>query len=251
VSDPYYRGFDMRLPDFWRLKEWQRDFAALVAANAVPDLMLVRLPGDHFGSFADSLDGVSTVETQMADNDYAVGALVETVAKSPIASSTLIFIVEDDAQNGADHVDAHRGIALIAGPYVRRRAVVSTPYTTVSLLRTMEEVLGLPPLGLNDGLADPMADAFDERAGADWTYEAAVPAILATTDTRMWRRPARGRHARPAPARRPRTPPTGNARSATRIIRARTNSIRRNSTRRYGRAARRAVRCRRRQMGAI
>jgi len=182
VSDPYYRGFDMRLPDFWRLREWQRDFAALLAADAVPSLMLVRLPGDHFGSFAEALDGVNTVETQMADNDYAVGALVETVARSPVASSTLIFIVEDDAQNGADHVDAHRSVALVAGPYVRRRAVVSTPYTTVSLLRTMEEVLGLPPLGLNDGLADPMADVFDENAGADWSYEARVPAILATTD---------------------------------------------------------------------
>src|SRR5262249_57708524 len=131
---------------------------------------------------------------------YAVGALVETVAKSRVASSTLILIVEDDAQNGADHVDAHRSIALIAGPYVRRRAVVSTPYTTVSLLRTMEEVLGLPPLGLNDGLADPMADVFDERAGAAWTYEAALPAILATTDLPL---PKKHAHAAPPPAPRP------------------------------------------------
>ena len=199
VSDPYYRSFDMRLPDFWRLKEWQREFADFVAKDAVPNLMLVRLPGDHFGSFGGALDGVNTVETQMADNDYAVGALVETVARSPIASSTLIFVVEDDAQNGADHVDAHRSIALIAGPYVRRGSVVSTPYTTVSLLRTMEEVLGLPPLGLNDGLADPMADVFDERAGADWTYEAAVPAILATTDLPLPKKHAdAGEPARPS-----------------------------------------------------
>src|SRR5262249_58809078 len=131
---------------------------------------------------------------------YAVGALVETVAKSRVASSTLILIVEDDAQNGADHVDAHRSIALIAGPYVRRRAVVSTPYTTVSLLRTIEAVLGLPPLGLNDGLSDPMADVFDERAGAEWTYEAAVPAILATTDLPLPRKHA---EAAPAPGARP------------------------------------------------
>jgi len=189
VSDPYYRGFDMRMPDFWRLREWQRDFAAFLAENAVPNLTLVRLPNDHFGSFADAIDGVNTVETQMADNDYAVGALVETVAKSPIASSTLIFIVEDDAQNGADHVDAHRSIALVAGPYVRRRAVISTPYTTVSLLRTIEEVLGLPPLGLNDGLADPMADLFDESV-SDWRYDAAVPPILGTTDLPVPRRRA-------------------------------------------------------------
>src|SRR5205807_7131257 len=91
---------------------------------------------------------------------------------------------------GADHVDAHRSIALIAGPYVRRRAVVSTPYTTVSLLRTMEEVLGLAPLGLNDGLADPMADVFDESVGAEWSYEAAVPPILATTELPLPRKHA-------------------------------------------------------------
>src|SRR5262249_15611466 len=66
VSDPYYRGFDMRLPDFWRLKEWQRDFAALVAADAVPNLMLVRLGGDHFGGFAEALDRVDTVQTPKA-----------------------------------------------------------------------------------------------------------------------------------------------------------------------------------------
>ncbi|HLJ62608.1 MAG TPA: phosphoesterase, partial [Stellaceae bacterium] len=106
VTDPYFRGFDMRFPDFWRVREWQRDFADLVRRHAVPRLMLVRLPHDHFGSFNEAIDGVDTVETQIADNDYAVGTLVETIAKSPIRDETVIFIVEDDAQNGADHVDA-------------------------------------------------------------------------------------------------------------------------------------------------
>ncbi len=180
VSDPYYRSYDMRLPDFWRIREWAREFDAMVATNTVPDLMLVRLPNDHFGSFAAALDGVSTVETQMADNDYALGLLIERIAQSPIHDDTLIFVVEDDAQSGADHVDAHRSIALIAGAYVKQHALVSTRYTTVNLLRTIEEVLSLPPLGLNDGLAEPMDDVFDPAQPA-WRYTAIVPTILRTT----------------------------------------------------------------------
>ncbi len=180
VSDPYYRSYDMRLPDFWRIREWTREFDAMIAANAVPDLMLVRLPNDHFGSFAAALDGVDTVETQMADNDYALGLLIERIAHSPIHDDTLIFVVEDDAQSGADHVDAHRSIALVAGAYVKQRALVSTRYTTVNLLRTIEDILSLPPLGLNDGLAEPMDDVFDPTQRG-WRYAAIVPAILRTT----------------------------------------------------------------------
>jgi DNA-binding beta-propeller fold protein YncE len=195
VSDPFYRGFDMRFPDVWRIKEWQRDLADLVHRNAMPRLMLVRLPNDHFGNFGEGIDGVSTVETQMADNDYALGLLAQTVAKSRYAKDTLVFVVEDDAQNGADHVDAHRSIALVLGPYVKRGAVVSERYTTVSLLRTIEDILGIPPLGLNDGLAEPMSEVFEERARL-WSYDAAVPAILATTEL-------------PVPRRRSQAPATG------------------------------------------
>ena len=180
VSDPYYRGFDLRFPDFWRMREWRRDFAGLVAGKAMPSLMLVRLPNDHFGSFEEAIDGVNTVETQMADNDFALGELVETVARSPYAGDTLIFVVEDDAQNGADHVDAHRSIALIIGPYVRRGVVIAERYTTVNLLRTIEDVLGIPPLGLNDGLARPMSAVFEEKK-LPWTYAAQVPAVLRST----------------------------------------------------------------------
>jgi YVTN family beta-propeller protein len=182
VSDPYYRSYDMRYPDFWRVTEWARDFDDLAAAGRLPDLMLVRLPNDHFGSFGQALDGVGTVETQMGDNDYALGWLVARIAASPIAADTLILVVEDDAQAGADHVDAHRSVAFIIGPYVKRQALVSTRYTTVNMLRTIEEVLGLPPLGLNDGLAAPMSDAFDATAPATWQYAAIVPELLRMTE---------------------------------------------------------------------
>ncbi len=105
---------------------------------------------------------------------------MQKVAASPLAKDTLIFVIEDDAQDGPDHVDAHRSIAFVVGPYVKHGAVVSARYTTVNMLRTIEAVLGLQPMGLNDALAAPMADAFDPRAGG-LDFTAQVPAVLRTT----------------------------------------------------------------------
>jgi DNA-binding beta-propeller fold protein YncE len=180
VSDPYFRSFDQSFPDYWRVQEWKREFDGYQASGELPRLTLLRLNHDHFGRFGQGIDGVDTVETEFADDDYSLGLIAETVAKSRFAKDTLIFVVEDDAQDGADHVDAHRSLALVIGPYVRRGAVVSHPYTTVNLLRTIEDVLGLAPMGLNDALAEPMAEAFDLKQ-ADWSYTAQVPAILRTT----------------------------------------------------------------------
>jgi hypothetical protein len=117
----------------------------------------------------------------MADNDYAIGLLVEKVSKSPYRDSTLIFIIEDDAQDGGDHVDAHRSVAHIVGPYVKQGAVVSTSYNTVSMIRTIEDILGLEPLGLTDGLAAPMSGVFEETL-RPWAYTALVPEVLRTTE---------------------------------------------------------------------
>jgi hypothetical protein len=140
----------------------------------------MRLPHDHTGSFGQGLDGVDTVEAELADNDYAVGLVVDKVATSPFAKDTLIFVVEDDAQDGPDHVDAHRSIAFVAGPYVKHKAVVSQRYTTVNLVRTIEAVLGIEPMGLPDALADPMGAVFDANQAA-WTFDAKVPAVLRAT----------------------------------------------------------------------
>ena len=117
----------------------------------------------------------------MADNDYAVGlVLVEKVAHSKYGKDTLIFVIEDDAQNGADHVDAHRSIALVAAPMSNSARLISKHFNTVTMLRTMEEVLGIKPLGLNDAFQPPMAEVFSDQQ-ATWTYKARVPAILHTT----------------------------------------------------------------------
>jgi len=180
VTDPYFRGFDQSFPDYWRYKEWEREFDGFVAAGKAPDLMLVRLPHDHTGGFSDAIDGVNTVEDELADNDYAVGLLVDKVSKSPFAKDTLIFIVEDDAQDGPDHVDAHRSTAYVIGPYVKQHAVVSRHYTTVNLIRTMEAVLNIAPMGLNDALAEPMSEVFDLNQST-WNFDARVPTVLRTT----------------------------------------------------------------------
>jgi YVTN family beta-propeller protein len=180
VTDPYFRGFDMLLADFWRYREWEREFDQYVRDRNLPILQLVRFPHDHFGGFKDALDGVNTVETQMADNDYALGMLVEKIAHSPYAVDTLIFVVEDDAQNGPDHVDAHRTVAYVIGPYVKKGARVSKRFNTVTMLRTIEEVLGIKPLGLNDALQPPMAEVFSNR-DASWNYTAKPATVLRST----------------------------------------------------------------------
>lgn len=179
-SDLYFSGFDQKLPDYWRVLEWEREFAQQESAGSMPALTLLRLSHDHFGDFAHAIDGVNTVETQMADNDYALGRVIERIAGSRFKDSTAIFVIEDDAQNGADHVDARRSIALIAGAHVKQSAVVSTRYTTVSMLRTIGALLGLPPLGLNDSLAVPMADVF-QREYRDWSFTARAAQVLKRT----------------------------------------------------------------------
>ncbi len=180
LTDPYYRSLDFALPEFFREKEWEREFDGYVDAGTLPNLELVRLGNDHTGGFSTALYGVNTPELQVADNDYAVGKLVEKVAASPYASSTLIFIVEDDAQTGPDHVDAHRSIAFIVGPYVKQGAVVSTRYSTINMIRTMEDVLGMQHLNVFDAYQPPMSDVFDLRQ-TKWSFTATPSALLSGT----------------------------------------------------------------------
>jgi DNA-binding beta-propeller fold protein YncE len=180
VTDPYFRSFDQSFPDYWRYKEWEREFDEFAKKDDLPTLELLRINHDHFGSFGSAIDGINTVEKEMADNDYALGLVAEKVAHSKYSQDTLIFVVEDDAQNGPDHMDAHRSIAYVIGPYVKQGAVVSQRYNTVSMLRTIEEVLGIKPLGLNDAVQPPMAEVFSTQA-TPWTYQARVPALLRST----------------------------------------------------------------------
>ena len=133
------------------------------------------------GSFNTALAGVNTPETQQADCDLALGLLVEAVAHSPYASSTLIIVTEDDVQDGPDHIDSHRGPAFVVGPYVKQGVVVHTRYSQVNALRTIEDVLGTPHLNLNTAFQRPMAEVFDVNASGTWTYAAVASTVLKTT----------------------------------------------------------------------
>jgi Phosphoesterase family len=148
--------------------------------STFPALSFVRFSHDHFGSFGTAIYGVNTPELQMADNDYATALLVEKIAHSPYANSTLIFIIEDDPQDGADHVSANRSVAFVVGPYVKQGAVVSTHYATPNMLRTIEEVLGLQNLGVHDAGLPPMTDAFDTNQSS-WSFNASPALVLYNT----------------------------------------------------------------------
>ena len=187
-TDIYFRSFDNAFPDYYRFKEWAREFDTKFAKRGLPRLSLVRFMHDHTGDFSEAILGVNTPELQVADNDYAVGLLAEKIARSRYKNNTLIFVIEDDSQDGGDHVDSHRSIAFVIGPYVKQKAVISTPYTTLSMLRTIEEVLGLGNLSLSDSSASPMADAFDKKQKR-WTYDAVASALLYNTQLPLPPRP--------------------------------------------------------------
>jgi DNA-binding beta-propeller fold protein YncE len=180
--DPYFRAYDQVYPDFWRFNEWNREFQQFVQNGNLPTLEMIRgLSHDHTGSFGSALGGVNTPELQQSDNDYAVGLLVQTVAHSPYAKDTLIIIIEDDSQDGADHVDSHRATTYFVGPYVKQHKVVSTRYSQPNVLRTIEDILGTEHLNLNTYYARPMADVFDTRSSGQWTFNATASTLLKLT----------------------------------------------------------------------
>jgi YVTN family beta-propeller protein len=180
-TDLYFRGFDTAFPDYWREIEWEREFDRFVRDGQMPDLCLVRFMEDHMGSFKKAIDGINTPERQQADNDYAVGRLVEKIASSIFKDNTLIFVVEDDAQNGADHVDSHRSTAYVVGPFIKQGQVVSQFYTTVNVLRTIEDILGTEHLNIHTATVRPMAEVFDLKQET-WKFQAEPSNYLKETE---------------------------------------------------------------------
>jgi YVTN family beta-propeller protein len=163
-----------------RVDTFTPKFQAMVAAGTVPSFNYLVLPNDHTnGSDA----GSYTPKALVADNDLGLGQLVEQISQSSIWKDSVIFVVEDDSQDGADHVDAHRMPAFVISPYAKKGAVVSTRYDQYSVLRTAEMILGLKPLGLNDGAATPMYDAFTNGApDVDGTRYTAIQPAQSLTD---------------------------------------------------------------------
>lgn len=157
---PAYPTGDLRDKDTTRFRIWKNDFDSLIKANAVPQLNTFRMLCDHTEGTA---AGRPTPYAHVADNDLAIGMMVEHISKSPIWQNTAIFIAEDDAQNGPDHVDAHRTTAYLAGGFVKRNFVDHTMYSSSSMLRTIELILGLPPLSQYDAAATPMWRCFSNK----------------------------------------------------------------------------------------
>uniref|UniRef100_E6Q6H5 Putative 40-residue YVTN family beta-propeller repeat protein n=1 Tax=mine drainage metagenome TaxID=410659 RepID=E6Q6H5_9ZZZZ len=171
--DPAYEGWNLQYSDLLREAEWKREFRAFVAHHDLPALEIVYFPNDHTEA---ARAGALTPKAYVAQNDLAVGRLVDAVSHSRYWRSTAIFVVEDDAQNGPDHVSDQRSTFYVASPYARG-GVVSQRYDTASVLRSIELVLGLPPLSIYDATARPLDAAFTARPNL-----APFSALAPTTD---------------------------------------------------------------------
>ncbi len=174
---PYFTSWDQHVRDTTRVGQWKRDFDSLVSVNALPSLNTLRLINDHTEGLS---KGRPTPFAHVADNDLSVGMFIDYLSKSPVWKQSLVIFVEDDAQDGPDHVDAHRSTAYLAGPYVKRHFVDHTLYTTTGLLRTIELILGLPPMSQYDAAATPLWRCF--TSAADTTAFNHLPARVDITE---------------------------------------------------------------------
>ena len=177
---PFYTSWDQSVRDTTRVGQWKRDFDSLLAINALPQLNTLRLINDHTEGMQ---KGRPTPFAHVADNDLAVGMFIDYLSKSPVWKESVVFIVEDDAQNGPDHVDAHRSPAYVVGPYVKRNFVDHTPYTTSGILRTIELILGLAPMSQYDAAAVPLWRSF--TAMPDVTAYNVLPAQVDITERNL------------------------------------------------------------------
>lgn len=152
-----YRGWDLEYSDVDRYKAWEKEFSEFEKNGNLPSLCIMHLPNDHTSG---TRKGALTPRAYVAQNDYALGLIVERITKSPYWKDMAVFVVEDDAQNGPDHVDAHRSVGLVISPYTKGHGVDHTLYTTASMLRSMELILGIPPMSQYDASAPPMFSLF-------------------------------------------------------------------------------------------
>ena len=172
-----YPQFDLGIPDQFRVDIWSQDFAKDVAAGTVPQLETLWISSDHTG-------GPPTAQAMQADNDLALGRFVDIISHSPVWKDSAIFIEEDDAQTGVDHVDGHRSPGYIVSPYVRQDGFVDSHYySQVNLTRTIEQILGLTPMNQNDLVASPMKTVFvdDPPAGNFLPWKHVPNGIALTT----------------------------------------------------------------------
>ncbi len=159
--DPKFRGYDLDYTDVQRAQRFIEELKQFEREGGFPQMTILRLPNDHT---AGTRIGKPTPTAMVADNDLALGMVVDAISHSKFWKETAIFVIEDDAQNGPDHVDSHRVVALVISPYTKRKYVDSTMYSTSSMLRTMELILGLQPMSQFDAAARPMYNSFTSKA---------------------------------------------------------------------------------------
>lgn len=153
-------GFPSTVPDVYRAREFIKELRQFEAGNSFPNFMIMLLPNDHTTG---TVEGYPTPQASVADNDLALGQIVEAVSKSKFWKETVIFVIQDDPQSGLDHVDGKRTVALCISPYTKRGEVISTQYNQNSVLRTIELILGLTPMTQYDLMATPMTDCFTSK----------------------------------------------------------------------------------------
>jgi DNA-binding beta-propeller fold protein YncE len=171
--DEKFHGYDLDYSDQGRVDRFLEELARFEKEDAMPQFIVMRLPSDHTHA---TVPGKPTPTAMVADNDLGLGRLIEGLSHSKFWKETAVFVVEDDAQNGSDHVDAHRTVAFVVSPYARRGSVDSTLYSTTSMLRTMELILGLEPMSQFDAAARPMYASFRNSADAR-PYEHVKPGV--------------------------------------------------------------------------
>jgi hypothetical protein len=169
---PDYPAYGLKVPDVVRARIFLRHLKSWEDSGTMPNLVMAQLPSDHTEG---TTPGFSTPKACLADNDLAVGQIVEGISHSRFWKSTLILIVEDDAQDGLDHVDGHRTVALAVSPYIRRGSIDSTFYSQVSMVKTIELILGVPPMSLFDLIANDMRESFQKTPDST-PYDAIEPA---------------------------------------------------------------------------
>ncbi len=178
-----YRSWDLNYSDIDRARVWKADFEKQLALGRVAQLHYIWLPNDHTAGVDKNHQ---TPDQLVAQNDAALGLIVETISRSAVWKESIILVTEDDAQNGPDHVDATRTVALAIGPYVKRGALVHERYDQLSMLRTVEVLLGLPALNMNDALAVPMFGIFVEKPDLRPFTPARASDRLSDTDRNLY-----------------------------------------------------------------
>jgi len=179
-----YPPYDLNIPDNRRIDAFEQEFKQFDERGTVPRLSILRLGNDHTNGAS---PGMSSPRAYVAENDLALGRLVDIISHSRVWKESAIFVLEDDAQNGPDHVDAHRSVLLAISPFTRRGVVDSTLYTTSGVLRTMELILGLPPMSQYDAAATPMYNAF--TATPDVAPFTRLPARVPLDEKNDWSTP--------------------------------------------------------------